>query len=109
MALPNSPFSGTNHGHTGMTAKPANSAQLQVSTVRRVIGNNVHSGYSLPLGAGFLGTHLVGVSGQTVAVHSYLYRGKKYQVAIPVKTSLRRGGGGTLTPVKLQPQTVSGF
>ncbi|SRR5260370_37612506 len=106
MALPNSPFAGTNRGAAPQTARPT-SAQLQVSTVRRVIGNNVHSGYSLPHGAGFLQTNLIHRSGITIAVHSYLYKGKIERVVIPVKTSPRRGA--ILTPVKMAPQTVQGF
>lgn len=106
MALPNSPFSGVNRGAAPQNARPVG-AQLQVSTIRRVIGNNVHSGYSLPHGAGFLQTNIFHQNGQTVAVHSYLYRGKVHRVAIPVKTSPRRGG--IVTPVKMAPQTVQGF
>jgi hypothetical protein len=107
MALPNSPFAGTNRGAAPQSAKPVSKSQLQVSTVRRVIGNNVHSGYSLPHGAGFLSTHLFHSDGQTVAVHSYLYRGGVRKVAIPVKTQPRRGAA--VTAIKLQPQTVQGF
>jgi hypothetical protein len=106
MALPNSPFAGTNKGAAPQTARPTG-AQLQTSNIRRVIGNNIHSGYSLPHGAGFLQTNLIHRSGVTVAVHTYLYRGKMERVVIPVKTSPRRGG--IVTPVKLRPQTVEGF
>lgn len=107
MALPNSPYAGTNYGAAPQTAKPTKGAQLQVSSVRRVIGNNVHSGYSLPFGAGFISTKLFHSQGVTTAVHMYLYKGKQYQVTIPVKTSPRRGG--TVTPIKMAPQTVEGF
>lgn len=107
MALPNSPYSGINRGAAPQTAKPTKGSQLQVSNVRRVIGNNVHSGYSLPFGAGFISTKLFSDGTTTTAVHQYLYKGKQYQVSIPVKTSPRRGG--TVTPVKNAPQTVEGF
>jgi hypothetical protein len=106
MALPNSPFAGTNKGAAPQVARPVG-AQLQVSNVRRVIGNNVHSGYSLPHGAGFLQTNLIHRSGTTIAVHQYLYKGKVHRVIIPVKTSPRRGA--IVTPVKMAPQTVQGF
>lgn len=107
MALPNSPFSGTNHGHTNQQVSVAKGAQLQVSTVRRVIGNNTHSGYTLPFGATPVSTNLIHRNGQTFAVHSYLYKGKMNQVAIQVRTDPRRGG--FVTPVKLAPQKVEGF
>jgi hypothetical protein len=107
MAIANSPYAGTNKGAAPQSAKPNRGAQLGVSTVRRVIGNNVHSGLSLPFGAGFLSTHLIHSGGQTTAIHTYLYKGKTEHVAIPVKTSPRRGG--YVSPVKLQPQTVEGF
>ena len=45
--------------------------------------------------------------GQTVAVHTYLYKGKTEHVAVPVRTAPKRGG--YMTAVKLQPQTVEGF
>ena len=106
MALPNSPFSGTNFGHTQQKAKPVGS-QLQVSTVRRVIGNNIHSGYTLPFGAAPLRTNLIHQNGQTVAVHTYLYKGKQERVAMTLRTAPRRGG--YVTPVKLTPQKVQGF
>jgi hypothetical protein len=107
MALANSPYAGTNKGAAHQTAKPARGAQLGISTVRRVIGNNVHSGVSLPFGAAPISTHLLHSNGQTVAVHSYMYKGKTQHVVIPVKTSPRRGG--YITPLKLTPQTVEGF
>lgn len=106
MALPNSPFAGTNKGAAPQTARPVK-AQLQTSAIRRVIGNNVHAGYTLPHGAGFLQTNIIHRNGSTVAVHTYLYKGRVNRVAIPVKTSPRRGT--IITPVKLQPQTVKGF
>ena len=107
MAIKNSPYSGMNTGPAPQTAKPARGAQLGISTKRRVIGNNVHSGLSLPFGAGFISTHLMHAGGQTVAVHTYLYKGKTEHVAVPVRTAPKRGG--YITAVKLQPQTVDGF
>lgn len=107
MALPNSPFAGTNKGAAPQSAKPAKAAQLGVSTIGRHIGANISSGYSLPFGAGWISTKLFHAQGQTVALHTYLYKGETKHVAIPVKTVIRRGG--TVSPVKLQPQTVEGF
>jgi hypothetical protein len=107
LSVPNSPYAGTNKGPAPQSAKPSRGAQLGVSTVRRVIGNNVHSGLSLPFGAAFISTHLMHSAGQTVAVHTYLYKGKTEHVAVPVRTAPKRGG--YVTAVKLQPQTVDGF
>lgn len=107
MSIANSPYSGTNKGPAAQTAKPSRGAQLGVSTIRRVTGNNVHSGLSLPFGAAFISTHLMHSMGQTVAVHTYLYKGKTEHVAVPVRTAPKRGG--YVMAVKLQPQTVEGF
>lgn len=107
MALPNSPFAGTNKGPAPQSAKPNPSAQLGVSTIKRRTGFNINGGYTLPFGAGWISTKLFHAQGQTVALHTYLYKGETKNVAIPVKTVIRRGG--TVSPVKLAPQTVEGF
>ena len=106
MALPNSPFSQMHYQSQKpmQTVKVIGAQTGKISHVRRVIGNNIHSGFSLPVGAGFLRTQVFARGSRTVAVHTFLHDKKIKSVSIPLFTGNRKAG--SVLPIRIYPQTL---
>lgn len=105
MALPNSPFGLHQASPPQQKVKVSAGSQAPHNGfLGRRIGKNIGAGVVLPQGAGFIRTQLFHRQGRTVAIHTFLHDKKIKSITIGVQTERH----GHVTPIKIDPQKVSG-